>query len=166
MLSIYNGVVAGGYKLASGQAVGTPNQIFPAGTLEMQHPLFKARGFDLGQEIPGLFWGTINVQLDERLELGDSPWTRTLPGIDWTEGLEGDARISPETFSFVPCALHHAGRFHGGFLYYPHPETKPSTNGHHYDRFEVLAPRVPGLADGQPAAVICDTAAFRPYDGG
>jgi hypothetical protein len=160
-LAVYEGFVAAGFQLASGEAVGravAPSP-FPAGTLRMQDPHFRGRGVDLGVEVPGLVWGTVNVRLDLELALGrpditleDVAWAAAIPGMD-----------SPrETFSFVRCCLAHDDRYYPGMIYYPHPETKLGTNRHDYHVLEVLASRVDGIKPGAAAAVICRGDAFRP----
>lgn len=161
MYTIFNGVVQPGFQFASGQAIGREHapSPFARGTLEMQHPHFKARGFDLEAEVPGLFWGTINVRLDRELVLARPDHTLEL--VDWTAATDG-ARIPPETFSFVRCCLAVDGRYHAGLIYYPHPETKGQTNAHHYDVLEVLTERIERIGLGSEAAVICRDDAFRP----
>jgi hypothetical protein len=157
--TIFNGVVQPGFQLASGQAIGRDHSPSPfaRGTLEMQHPHFKARGFDLEAEVPSLFRGTINVKLDRELVLTKPDHTLEL--VDWTAGAEG-ARIPPETFSFVRCCLALDGRYHTGLIYYPHPETKGPTSQHHYDVLEVLTKRIDGMSAGIEASVICRSDAF------
>jgi hypothetical protein len=120
----------------------------------MQHEPFKSRGLDLGREIPGLFWGTINIRVPEPLVLGQPDVT--LRNVEWARG------IPPETFSFVRCCLFYSARYHLACVYYPHPETKPSTNTHDHHVLEVLAPRIEGVAFGQPASIICRADAFLP----
>jgi hypothetical protein len=158
--TIFNGVVQRGFQFASGQAIGREQapSPFARGTLEMQHPHFKARGFDLEAEVPGLFWGTINVKIDRELVLAKPDHTLEL--VDWTAGTTG-ARIAPETFSFVRCCVAVDGRYHAGLIYYPHPATKGATNAHHYDVLEVLTSQIEGLSVGKPASVICRADAFR-----
>ena len=158
--TLHEGVVAAGFQFASGLAVGRVGEGSPfgAGTLALQHPHFRARGFDLTEAVPGLFWGTINVALDRALRLGRADLT--LEQVDWTAGAAPAARIAPETFSFVRCCLAYDGHYHPGWIYYPHPETKPGTNAHRFDRLEVLAAPVAGLAYGEAVAVLCRADAF------
>jgi len=163
MYVIHDGRIVSGFQFASGQAVdrATNPSPFSAGTLRLQAAQFAARGFDLGSEIPGLYWGTINVELgrDLRLMMAD----HTFPDVDWTASEA--RRIAPETFSFVRCCLAIDGSYHPGYLYYPHPETKPSTNEHRYNVLEVLTHHVPGATNGRAAAVICRADAFAPMEG-
>ena len=161
MYAIHDGVVGRGFQFASGEAVGrnVDPSPFSRGTLRLQDAHFQARGFDLADAIPGLHWGTVNVELGVELVLASPDLTLSL--VDWTAG-ESDpaARIAPESFSFVRCCLAHDGNFHAGYIYYPHPETKPATNAHRYHVLEVLTHRVDGLAYGEPASVICRSDAF------
>ncbi|MFZ3004887.1 MAG: hypothetical protein WA047_01840 [Phenylobacterium sp.] len=158
--TLHQGRVGRGFQMASGGSVGQPGNPFPASTVKMQAPFFRAAGLDLAAEVPGLVWGTINVELGYGLRRATPDITVT--DVDWTDGLTGAGRIAPETFSFVRCRLIHAGRDYPGLIYLPHPETKPPTNAHRYDILEVLTCRVEGLADGQPVAVLCRADAFEP----
>ena len=163
MYTIFDGTVTAGYQFASGNAVN--RQLKPSpyskGTLEIQSHNFKEAGFDLETSIPNLYWGTVNVKLSEQLSL-ERP-DLTLPNIDWTSGETASGRIPPETFSFIRCCLAYRGIFHLGYIYYPHPETKPSNNAHHYDVLEVLTEHVDELAYGESVSVICRADAFAPY---
>ncbi len=156
--TLHQGRVSRGFQMASGGSVGQAGNPFPQSTVKMQAPFFKAAGLDLEAEIPGLVWGTVNVELSYRLRRLRPD--RTVEGIDWTAGQDGPGRIGPETFSFVRCRLVFAGRGYAGMIYLPHPETKPATNPHRYDVLEILTSQVAGLAYEQPASVICRTDAF------
>ncbi|MFL6844363.1 MAG: hypothetical protein ACJ8ER_05735 [Allosphingosinicella sp.] len=80
----------------------------------------------------------------------------TAAEVDWTaEEPDPKARIAPETFSFIRCRFRYRRSHYPGLLYYPHPETKPGTNAHHYDVLEVLSVPVAGLEPGAPASVVC-----------
>lgn len=123
----------------------------------MQAPIFKERGLDLEAEVPGLFWGTVNVRLSGAVALKNPDWT--FASVDWTSGTEG-VEIPPETFSFVRCCFAFGGCYHSGLIYYPHPETKPTTNEHRYDVLEILTSPVEALLADSPASVICRADAF------
>lgn len=157
--TLHQGVVGCGFRMASGGSVGEAGNPFPEATLRRQAPLFKAGGLDLEAEVPGLVWGTINVELGYDLRRGTPDIT--LETIDWTAGLTGAARIAPETFSFIRCRLAYAGRDYPGLIYLPHPETKPSTNVHQANVLEVLTSRVEALAYGRPVSVLCRADAFQ-----
>lgn len=165
MQTIFRGVVIPGYQIASGQSVGTEGNPFSAGSLATQAPLLAKQGIDLETLVPGLFWGTINVELKEEIVLIRSDYQAR--DIDWTVNEIGAARIPPETFSFVRCCFAYPAAstgdmtaYYPGLLYYPHPETKPGTNAHHYDRLEVITPPVPNLVPGTIAEIVCRADAF------
>lgn len=165
MFAFHEGVITPGYQIASGRSVGQPENPFPDGSIKLQYEAFKARGFDLLAEVPGLFWGTINLQLPYELDLVDPDVT--VRAVDWTSDLpDPRSRIAPENFSFIRCDLEHHGQRHRGLIYYPRPSTKPATNAHHHDRLEVLAAEIPGLAYGDIASVICRADAFAVRPGG
>lgn len=161
MYAMHDGVVGKGFQFASGEAVGrgrNPSP-FPDATLKLQDQCLRDRGFDLAREVPGLFWGTVNVRLDQNVVLRVADYT--FPHLNWLEGSLADgSSISPETFSFVRCCLAYDGRYYPGLVYYPHPETKPATNRHDHAVLEVITSRVGGLAYGRSASVICRAEAF------
>ena len=161
MYVLFSGVVTSGFQFASGEAVGRAagRSPFPAGTLLMQQPHFKARGLDLEEAVPGLYWGTINIEIEREVVLVEAD--HTFRDVDWTEGTAGK-RIPPETFSLVRCCLATDGRYHAGLIYYPHPETKPETNRHRFDVLEVLTHKVPDISQGKPATLMFRSDAFRP----
>lgn len=147
---IYSGEVERGYQLAGGSGIYNP---YNAPTLSLQIPHFRDRGFDLGEHVPGFFLGTININISPvqlRLKKAD----KTLDRVAWSDIIE------PETFSFIRCALAYKGYYFAGVLYYPHPETKPRVNAHHFNRIEVLTSPVPGLKYGDKVDVIVRDDAF------
>lgn len=161
----FTGVVGRGFQFASGEAVDRDHHPspFPAGTLKMQRPYFEKQGIDLEALVPGLKWATINVELGRKLRLASADYVARK--VDWTESVEGPGRIGPETFSFVRCCFVYplgegALGYYPGLIYYPHPETKPTTNRHYFDALEVLTTRVPNLAYGTPAGIVCRADAF------
>ena len=158
--TVYSGTITSGFQFASGGSVGRCDNPFPEPTLKLQHGRFRERGFDLDLLVPGRVIGTINVKLPVMLELARPDVT--LPLLDWTSDLpDPRARIAAETFSFVRCRFVYRNRSCSGALYYPHPETKPDTNEHHYDVLEVIAPPVAGVEPGAPAQIVCAADAFR-----
>ena len=168
MQTVYTGVVGRGFQFASGHAAGRPDFRYPMGTLKMQEALFKKQRIDLEALVPGLFWGTVNLEISRKLILkaGD----HIARDVDWTASLPEEDRIDPETFSFVHCCFAYPApapgrgiRYYPGLLYYPHPETKPKTNRHNFDVLEVLTEKVPGLVYGTLAAVICRADAFEEF---
>lgn len=131
-LTWFTGEVVAGHGVASGHA-GAQGP-YPAGTIALQAPHFRARGIDLTP----YFQGTLNVDLAPHLATPDSP---VFDGrLRWFGDLE-------ERFLLTPVALRHAGSVFEGLWYYPHPETKPD----HFQRatvVELLLPHVPGIAPG------------------
>lgn len=151
--TLYKGIVERGYQMASGWAKKNP---FGDSTIRLQMPHFAARGFDLAQQVPNFFLGTVNVNIDP-LELKLVKPDHTIEFLNWTDV------IPPETFSFVKCTLVHKDNYYAGLLYYPHPETKPNTNAHHYNRLEVLTTPVTDLQYGDDVAVLCRADAFEEF---
>lgn len=123
--------------MASGRAVDSP---YPGGSIALQTPFFQALGLDLSD----CFAGTLNVDI--------SPQQFTLQQADHTfRQVKWFENAPPEDFSFVRVQLltdeRAPARSVPGWIYYPHPETKPA---HFQDRstLEILAPWVEGLAYG------------------
>ena len=105
--------VVEGHGVASGKS-NDPR--FPGGTLQMQIPFFREFGLDLSR----YHTGTLNLSIaPHRFEI-ISP-THTFRLVKWhpTE--------PAEDFSFVACRVNQPGcrKKCGGYIYYPHPETKP-----------------------------------------
>lgn len=134
---VLSGTVVPGHGVASGAAADSPH---PAGTISLQLPHFAARGVDLS----GLRPATINLDVGARVTI-DRP-TLTLTDVAWTD--HHDA----ETFSFVRCFVKWAATTLFGYVYYPHPETKPA----HFQAdsvLELLMPDLPGLAYGNELSI-------------
>lgn len=124
-----------GHRVASGQN-GNPR--FPGGTIQMQLPFFRALGLDLGR----FHSATLNVSIAPLSYHLIKP-RHTYPAVKWHP-------IEPaEDFSFFDVILHRAGGSPvPGFIYHPHPDTKPA----HFqkpDVLELLLPWTEGLAYGQ-----------------
>ncbi len=126
--------VVRGHQVASGSN-GDPR--FPGGTVRMQVPHFLALGLDLGLLYPG----TLNISIaplcyrvvQPRFKFVKVKWHPTEPA---------------ETFSFFDIRLLRENESPvRGFIYHPHPETKPE----HFqksDVLEVLLPYVEGISVG------------------
>jgi hypothetical protein len=121
--------VVQGHRVASGQN-GDPR--YPGGTILMQQPFFKALGLDLSSYYPG----TMNVDiapaayrvLTPRHLFRQVAWHPTAPAED---------------FSFFDVELTGLGKTPiAGFIYYPHPETKPC----HFQQTTVLELLLPFVA--------------------
>jgi hypothetical protein len=123
-----------GHRVASGLN-GNPR--FPGGTMRMQLPFFKELGLDLSM----FHLGTLNVSIaplsyrvvQPKLTFRDLKWHLTEPAED---------------FSFFDVLVHRDGAPPvNGFIYFPHPDTKPE----HFqkpDVLELLLPWTEGLAYG------------------
>jgi hypothetical protein len=123
-----------GHRVASGLN-GNPH--FPGGTLRMQEPFFRKLGVDLSTFHPG----TVNVSIaphryrpvKARHTFRDVKWHPTEPAED---------------FSFFDVRLIRPGLPPlAGFIYYPHPDTKP-THFQQPDVLELLLPFVEGMHYG------------------
>ena len=131
--STVQGSIAEGYRVASGLTESSP---YPGGALAMQLPHFLARGFDLRP----YYLGTLNVTISPYQFRMVQPEV-TLEQVAWTDAHD------PETFSFARCRLTWNSNTFDGWVYYPHPETKPM----HFqqpDLIEVLMPKIDGIGYG------------------
>jgi hypothetical protein len=107
----------------------------------LQIPHFTARGLDLSEYHPA----TVNVALDvDAIRLLQA--AHTFRRVRWTD------RAPPEDFSFAPCRLHYAGHTYEGWIYYPHPETKPD---HHQaaNLLEIITAFIPDLRYGSAVMI-------------
>jgi hypothetical protein len=126
--------VVTGHRVASG---GNGDPRFPGGTIRMQWPHFAS----LGLELSHLYPGTLNVSIAPSHYTVRSP-LHTFADVKWhpTE--------PAETFSFFDCRVTTAsGATASGYIYHPHPETKPE----HFqkpDVLELLLPRLDGVEYG------------------
>ena len=123
-----------GYRVASGQ---NRDARFPGGTLKMQAPFFRELGVDLDAYFPG----TVNVSIaPNRYRTVEA--RHTFRQVKWHP-------VEPaEDFSFFDLRLIRPGQPSlEGYVYFPHPETKPE----HFqkpDVLELLLPRVDGMHYG------------------
>ena len=126
--------VVPGHRVASGLN-GNPR--FPGGTLKMQTPVFRALGFDLAR----FHHGTLNVSIaplayrvvEAPLTFRQVKWHPVEPAEDFSFF---DLRVVRPN---VPPVV--------GFVYFPHPETKPE----HFqkpDVLELLLPYIDGVRPG------------------
>ncbi|MFM2080893.1 MAG: hypothetical protein RLZZ124_97 [Cyanobacteriota bacterium] len=152
------GRLVAGHGVASGRAAGSP---YPAGTIALQAPLFRARGVDLSPYRSA----TLNLDFSPgewRLRDPD----HHVPHLAWSD------RHPPETFSFWRCRLRRGGAPGAAdvsatapepevaaevaaLIYHPHPETK---RAHHQSPslLEVLAPPLPAVSVGERFALGLD----------
>ena len=126
--TLVHGVLAQGYHVASG-----PSADYPYGALERQRPIFKARGFDLGD----CFNGTLNVDIRPATFAMVKPG-HTFEHVEWTD------LHPPETFSFSRCQVIFKEIEYAGWVYYPHPETK-LRNFQNPALLEVIAQLIPEI---------------------
>lgn len=114
----------------------------------MQLPYFQQRGLDLS----ALFLGTLNISI--------APWVPRLAAPELTFArLQWSPDHPAETFSFSACQIEARGQPYSGWIYYPHPETKPA----HFQpatTLEVLAPWIDGLSYGETVALWLNPEAF------
>lgn len=119
--------------MASGRAVDSP---YPAGSIALQLPYFQALGLDLSD----CFLGTLNLNI--------APQTFTLEHPDYTfRQVKWFADGPAEDFSFVRVQVTAGEQTVSGWIYYPHPETKPQ-HFHNPSTLEVLAPWLEGVGYG------------------
>ncbi len=134
-----HGIVIAGYGIASGMATDSP---YPKGSIELQLPFFRRLGVDLSQ----FYLGTLNVSIAPRSVYLHKP-SYTFRSVCWSPDHE------PEDFSFSPCQVAHRGRWHAGFIYYPHEETKPR---HHHapSTIEIITDHLSGIEYGTAIDVL------------
>jgi len=122
-----------GHKIASGTAEDSP---YPAGSISMQLPFFKAQGIDLSD----YYLATLNLSIAPHKFKILVPKI-TVRNLHWAEG------FPPEDFSFCHCEVEVNNTSYKGLIYYPHPETKI---GHFHDAslIEVITTYIPNIHDG------------------
>ncbi len=131
------GILVKGYGVASG-----PSPDYPYGALERQGPIFKQRGLDLSS----YFQATLNIDIRPvTFELLKPEFT--FRDVRWTD------LHPPEHFSFSACRVNHAGLEQGGWIYYPHPETK-RRNFHDPSLIEVVTDFIPDIKPGDEIRVL------------
>lgn len=118
----------------------------------MQAPYFAERGFSLAP-----FWlGTLNVDISPaRFKIGRAPFT--FLGVKWHPSEPA------EDFSFFECrvSLVECEEAFKGWVYYPHPDTKPE-HEQPDGVLEVLTRRLCGVREGTRLRLsIPDTQIFR-----
>jgi len=136
-----HGILVQGYHVASG-----PSADYPYGALERQRPIFKVRGFDLGD----CFDGTLNVDIRPQVFTMVKP-QYTFTHVEWTD------LHPPETFSFSHCKVIFHNVEYDGWVYYPHPETK-LRNFQNPSLLEVIAQPIPEIKYGDALDVMVNAA--------
>ena len=138
---IIKGIVVRGFGIASGQSKSSP---YSKGSLELQFPFFKKAGLDLFD----YHKATINIDISPR-KWKPVRTDHTFERIAWTD------TIDPETFSFINCSLRYKNIKTSGWIYYPHPETKPD----HFQSpsvVEVITSKLSDLQYGDHIMLIVD----------
>ena len=129
------GVVVEGYGVASGQSEDSP---YPEGTITTQVPFFKELGLDFSTFYPA----TLNVSIAPFSFALRYP-EHTFRQVKWT------GQAPAEDFSFAPCRVTLEDKTYRGYVYYPHPDTKPD-HFHDPSTVEVITGFIPGVAFGTP----------------
>jgi len=127
------GVIVEGYGVASGLSEDSP---YPDGTIPMQVPFFRELGLDFTTFYPA----TLNISISPLTFALKYP-EHTFRQVKWT----GDAPA--EDFSFAPCLVTLGEKTYRGFVYYPHPETKPD-HFHDPSTVEVITEFIPDVTTG------------------
>jgi hypothetical protein len=145
------GMVVSGHGVASGRSVGSAINPYPAGSIALQAPRFKALGLDLSD----CFLGTINLNIAPKTWQLLRP-THRFEQVEWTH------LHPPETFSFLRLHTNWQGQYIAGWLYYPHPETKAA---HHQSSstMEMLFPWMADLQLGARLRVACEDGCLRSW---
>ncbi|HBE17731.1 MAG TPA: hypothetical protein DEG17_13225 [Cyanobacteria bacterium UBA11149] len=137
------GIVKQGYGVASGKS---KDPRFPHGTIAMQKPFFKERGF----ELDNYFSGTINISIAPH-QYQIKKAKHTFRNLKWA------SEVPAEDFSFFDCRiLLNIGKLLDGFIYYPHPETKPE----HFqtpDTLEIITSFIGDLQYGDELMIEIDS---------
>lgn len=122
-----------GHQIASGL---NPQSPYPDGSITLQKPVFAKSGLDLS----GMHNGTLNIDI--------SPFTFAITRADHVvEKVEWLKGFPAETFSFIRCGLTFSGKTFPGWVYFPHPETKPR-DFQPASVVEVLAPLIADIDYG------------------
>lgn len=133
MLKKVTAILQRGHQVASGESADSP---YPAGTIQMQIPFFKAQGLDLSSFYPA----TLNLSIQPaKFEIICADFC--FRNVHWAEGFEA------EDFSFVSCCLRYQQHSYQALIYYPHPETK-KRHFQSASMIEVLAPKIPDITYG------------------
>ena len=135
------GVVTAGHGIASGD---NPDSPYAGGSVALQMPIFKELGLDLSN----CFCGTINLDISPNHYSLDAP-DYSFKSVNWTD------QIPPEDFCFVKCVVSAHDYQVNGWIYYPHPETKP-IHFHPPNLMEILCPFIPGVCNGDEVTVQFD----------
>ncbi len=140
------GVVVQGYRLASNVDGTSP---FGKGTIELQAPLFQARGIDLS----GSYLATLNVSIHPH-EWAMRLREPTVTGVSW------HADYPPENFFFSRCGVAVGSEICEGWIYHPDPSTKQA-HPHDASVLEIIAPMIPNIRYGDEVVIWVDPREIR-----
>lgn len=132
------GRVVKGYQVASGISRNSP---YPRGSIIMQMPIFSK----LGLNLYGFYPATINISIFPRKFVLKNP-RFTFRGVKWSENHPA------EDFSLSKCELIYKHQIYEGYIYYPHPETKPD-HFHDDSTIEVICRYIKNIYYGAP--IVC-----------
>ncbi|MCV2885726.1 hypothetical protein OE749_13590 [Aestuariibacter sp. AA17] len=133
MKELIPATVIQGHRIASGQSESSP---YPDGSIALQAPFFAREGVCMDT----LYKGTLNLTISP-FEFSIIAPDVTLENLVWCEGFPA------ETFSLVKCQLMFKQKSYQGWIYYPHPDTKPR-DFHPPSLIEVLMPFIEGVCYG------------------
>ena len=134
-----SGRLCNGHGVASGTSEHSP---YPAGTISMQRPFFKALGLDLSS----CFCGTLNLDFSP-LEVSLADPDHLFPKVQWTD------LHPPETFSFWNVQIRVKDHEPVScWIYYPHPETK-QRHWQSSSIIELLAPQLSSVCNGSEVQI-------------
>jgi hypothetical protein len=141
------GVLKKGYGIASGSAENSP---YPKGSIALQAPHFLKRGLDISR----CYKGTLNISIAPyRFKMVDPEWV--FERVPWYNGYV-------ETFSFSRCKVVYREKEVEGFVYYPHPDTKPD-HFHDDSLLEVLSPYLGSIREGEKLILFLNTGEIEVY---
>jgi len=137
--------VCAGHKVASGQAEN--DRRFPSGTIEMQVPHFREKGFDLKAYFNGDYVsGTLNLSIKPHTyHIGKPDYF--LEAVKWTP------LFPPENFFLGGAEIIYKDVNYRALIYIPDPSTKPD----HFqppDIIEVIAQKIPGISYGEKVMLL------------
>jgi phage terminase large subunit-like protein len=135
------GILTKGFGVASGVS---KSKQFPAGTIEIQTPVFK----ELGLDISKFFSGTLNI------DIAPHSWERKVPFKSFKKVLWFD-EYPPEDFYFYLCSINYKNAEFKGLIYYPSPETKIS-QFQTASCLEVLCVKIPDITYGDKLLISCE----------
>lgn len=133
-------LVTGTVMRATGMASGQRGCQDIRGSIRAQKPFFEQAGLDLSWT----YNGTINLDISPlRYQPGTSDLT--VHGVRWHQDWP------PESFSLFEGVFIFQQRRHRAYVYYPHPETKPTEFlGNHM--LEIMTEYIDGITYGATAS--------------